>query len=194
MDGINAVFGHPEDKHFNGKHYNRKSSIPRNKKCWDWRNNLWSIRYMMAIFKLQLLSNVFQSGSNLLETIHAHLKRWLGWLKQDGGGLDTAVAFGFVGLFKNNITKAKKMMEMSAQKQQYGDRIIWSDEFINKYYKVLCKANELLEIDDKNPSLPKQLDNGHGIFHFNDAKKSFDEHLQCMNICYIFVAYAMNMH
>ena len=182
MDALSAIFAHRDQAHYNGRHYNRKSSIPRNKKCWDWRNNLWSVRYIMAILKLQLLMNIFQSGSNLLETIHALLKKWYGWLKQDGGGLDTAVAFGFAGLFKSNITKAEKMMTMSATKETQGDKVKWSDDFINKYYKILCRAKELLEIDPNNPMLPQLNENGHGIFFFKDAQKMYQDHLKCMYI------------
>ena len=133
----------------------------------------------MAIFKIQLLLNVFQSGSNLLESIHGLLKHWYGWLKMDGGGVPSAIAYNFAGTFKNNITKAEKMLNMSAE-QTEPEKIVWSNEFIDEYYKTLCKIEELAELDPKKPMLPQQNENGHGIFFFKDALKLYEEHLECM--------------
>ena len=191
MDAANARFMHQADTHWNGKCYGGKPSIPRNAKCWKFRNNLWSVRYIMAIFKIQILLNIFQSGSNINEHIHGCLNRWYGWLKLHGGGLSSAVAYGHVGLFKNNITRAEKLMKMSAEnKEQH--KIVWSDQFINKYYKVLCAAEELCEIDPNEPMLPQQNEHGHGIFFFEDAVKSFEDHLERMyiyNIATILIQY-----
>ena len=181
MDALKAIFAHENDPHWNGRCYNRKSSIPRNSKCWKFRNNLWSVRYAMAILKIQILLNAFQSGSNILEHIHGCLKRWYGWLKLNGGGLCSAIAYGFAGVFKNNFTRAEKMMIMSAKKEE-SHKIVWSDQFVDEYYKILCKAEELSEIDPKKPMLPQQNEYGHGILFFKDAVKLYEEHLDCMLI------------
>lgn len=61
-----------EQKHWNGKCYNKSTAIPKNKKCYSMRNEYWCIRHATACINCQYLNSMFQSGGNNAETFHAN--------------------------------------------------------------------------------------------------------------------------
>ena len=171
------MHAHIDQKHWNGKHYNRTSSIPKTKKLHTFRLRWWNHRFICTAFANQFLRSFWQSGSNNNETMHACDKRWFPYLKQDGIGWKSSIAVSYNQQFKQNATRTR-LLYKNTLKIPPNERP-WTAEFVDELTKKYDEGDSL-------STLKKHIldDNNHGFLKFSDIQPDLKDHLNGIEIFY----------
>lgn len=189
MDCESAIHAHKQQKHVNGKKYNKQSIITKSLKHWNARDEYWKLRNAKACFNVQILNSHFQCGGNTIETDHANILKWFGkWMKSDGMGLDIAIAWNYLITLKVNAVRTRTMISKSKEK---GNASPWNNDWLNEVYKVYDDIHGLNDLKRSKDGLTRD-NNYHGYIHFKQNDTSIKEYLN--GIYYIFIICPINLH
>lgn len=144
----NAIHGHEQQKHWNGKRYNTKPSVRNRTKIWKMIYRLWEWKHTRALSIIRYYKSFGPMGANGLEQIHSTINNVTPWVKVEGVGIKRLAAVAAIqqlAVLKRRLqnilvtNKAKLYKEfpedvkMLQEMQQVVTEIRGFDEFHERY-------------------------------------------------------------
>lgn len=173
MNSNGSIHAHPEQRHRNKKHYNRKSGIPNSKKMWDHRDSLFVYRKAYAYWLNRFHKSFGPQGSNVLENAHSLLKKLLKWLRYTSVGINKLPAILAVQKLAVIYRRLVSILETNSDrldKYRPQDRPV-----LQEMYQLVDKIRGFNDINESYD------ETGHSLLYFEKASRDIDDYLQGFN-------------
>ena len=157
---------------------NKNFGIPNSKRLWTFRNRIYNLKYITAIWLSQFLTSYYQSGGNMNETMHAWLQNRFQWLLIITLGVKRIRVWHEIKKMAYNLMKCKQLCKLKPYDILEKRNTYFNPELNRKLYKLLSKYVNLEKMREEllYPNY------GCGVIAFAKAVKNFEDLLKNFSI------------